>query len=152
MFFVCPVNIPSTERRMETDALRCSSAFFLFQTSSHTHTHAHIYKHTHKGNYHTLLPRACQSTPSLSPQTDTMTDGEGLRDQLNDCQQDYKGRSRNPQTFFPRPRPQFSLPQICEVKLRGAPSALLGILRVDASLSTAKYPLKSYTGYCKMYM
>lgn len=55
VFFVCPVNIPSTERRMETDALRCSSAFF--QTSSHTHTH------THKGNYHALLPRVCQSTP-----------------------------------------------------------------------------------------
>lgn len=38
MFFVCPVNIPSTERRMETDTLRCSSAFFLFEhplTSTH---------------------------------------------------------------------------------------------------------------------
>lgn len=38
VFFVCPANIPFTERRMETDALWCSSAFFLFQASSHTHT------------------------------------------------------------------------------------------------------------------
>lgn len=45
VFFVCPVNIPSTERRMETDALRCSSAFFQTFSLTHTHTHTHLYTH-----------------------------------------------------------------------------------------------------------
>lgn len=63
------------------------------QTLCDAHQHSFSFKHpitpmhthTHKGNYHTSLPRACQSASSISPQTDTLTDGEGLREQLNGC-------------------------------------------------------------------
>lgn len=87
------------------------------QTLCDAHQHSFSFKHpltpirthTHKGNYHTFLPRACQSTVSISPQTDTLTDGEGLREQLNGCLQNYKERRRNPSTSFPRPGPHFTL-------------------------------------------
>lgn len=42
-----------------------------------THTHKGTFIHT-QGNYNSLLPRSCQSSPSLCPHTDTLTGGEWL--------------------------------------------------------------------------
>lgn len=52
----------------------------------------------------------------------------------------------------PRPRPRFTLPQVCEVKPRGAASTLLGILRADAKLGADKNSPESNIGHCKTYM
>lgn len=109
---------------------------------SHPYTHTH----THKGNYHAPLPRLCQSTSSNSPQTDTLTDGEGLREQLNGCSRDYKERDRNPWTFFPRPGPQFTVcPKYVRSKSEDLHSICLAFWITCQSQYSLNSPLKSFS-------